>query len=68
MDFLMLQLCCSFLLKNVIFTVIAGPYLIETVEGQIPTAFASTNLFFFVKYKPLSTRSIEIENELWLGF
>ena len=54
--------------RNAIYIATAGSDLIETVQGQIRTAFAYTNLFFCLKYKPLATGSSEIENELWLGF
>ena len=54
--------------RNAIHLVAASSDLIETAEGLIQTAFARTNLFFSVKYKPLPTGSSGIENEQWLGF
>ena len=54
--------------RNAIHLVAASSDLIETAEGLIQTAFACTNLFFSVKYKPLPTGSSGIENEQWLGF
>ena len=59
---------CTIVRKNAIYSLPAGSDLIETVEKQIRTGFACTNLFFSVKYKPLSAGSSETESELWLGF
>ena len=51
----------SMVKRNAFCIVTTGSDFIETVEGLIRTAFAGTNLFFFVKYKPLPTGSSEIE-------
>ena len=49
-------------------SMIAGFDLTETIVEWIRAAFACTNLFFSVKYKPLPTGSSETGSELWLGF